>query len=52
MHCQSTSGKQNLLFDNTKLFICSCSVLEVIITFSLLIFKDDIIAIFKVYVSV
>jgi len=49
MHCQSTFGTTSL-FDNTKLFICS--VLEVIITFALLIFSDDVIALLEVYVSI
>jgi len=52
MRCQSTFEKQHLLFDNTKLFSCSCSALEVISTFALLIFSDDIIALLVVYVSV
>jgi len=49
MQFQSTSEK-HLLFNDTDLF--SCSVLEVIITFVLLIFSDDIIARLEVYVSI
>jgi len=50
MHFQRTSGK-HLLFYNTKLFGCSCSVFDIISTIVLLIFSDDIIALLEIYIS-